>query len=62
MELFHRRAINADKEWLDFLETIADQAAIAIDHASLFHDLQSSRNEIMLAYDSTIVAGLMLWI
>ena len=55
LELFHRSLLKVDQEWLNFLETIADQAAIAIDHTSLFDALQLSRNELMRAYDSTIV-------
>ncbi|MBI5056833.1 MAG: PAS domain S-box protein [Nitrospirae bacterium] len=55
LELFYRSQFDANPDWLDFLDTIADQAAIAIDHASLFNDLQHSRNELILAYDSTIV-------
>jgi PAS domain S-box-containing protein/putative nucleotidyltransferase with HDIG domain len=55
MELFHRTSLKADPEWLDFLDNIADQAAIAIDNASLFDSLQRTNIELMLAYDSTIV-------
>ncbi len=55
MEIFHRSFIPADSDLLQFLETIADQAAIAVDNAILFNDLQRSRNELILAYDSTIV-------
>jgi HD-GYP domain-containing protein (c-di-GMP phosphodiesterase class II) len=54
LELFHRRPFHADSEWLDFSETIADQAAIAIENASLFKELQNSNVELMLAYDTTI--------
>ncbi len=54
LELFHRSPIDAEKDWLNFLETIADQAAIAIDNSALFADLQQSRNEIVRAYDETI--------
>ncbi len=55
MELFHRLHMDAEPDWLEFLETIADQVSIAIDNAALFNDLQSSRNELISAYDSTIV-------
>jgi len=36
------------------LETIAGQAAIAIDNAQLFQGLQRSNTELVLAYDDTI--------
>ena len=48
------RRPSPDEEWLDFLETLAGQAAIAIDNASLFEDLQRSNHDLILAYDETI--------
>ena len=54
LELFHRSELSAEPEWLDFLDNIANQAAIAIDNASMFEDLQKSKNELVRAYDSTI--------
>lgn len=54
MESFHRVPFHADQEWLDFFETLGGQAAIAIDNAMLFNDLQRSNLELMLAYDSTL--------
>lgn len=55
LELFHRTPINPDSEWLKFMDALASQAAIAIDNATLFNELQSSNIEITLAYDSTLV-------
>jgi putative nucleotidyltransferase with HDIG domain len=43
-----------DPEWLKLLETLASQAAIAIDNAQLFDHLQQSNIELVLAYDATI--------
>ncbi len=54
LELFHRTPLPATVEWLDFLDTLARQAAIAIDNVELFNDLQHSTLELGLAYDSTI--------
>jgi PAS domain S-box-containing protein/putative nucleotidyltransferase with HDIG domain len=54
LEIFHRRPLNPVPDWLEFLEALAGQAAIAIDNASLFHDLQHSNQELILAYDATI--------
>jgi PAS domain S-box-containing protein len=42
LEIYHRSRLNADAEWLEFLETLAGQAAIAIDNAQLFENLQQS--------------------
>jgi len=54
LELFHRTQLTPDQEWFDFLETLAGQAAIAIDNADLFDSLQRTHNELILAYDATI--------
>jgi HD-GYP domain-containing protein (c-di-GMP phosphodiesterase class II) len=54
LELFHRAPLPPTAEWLDFLDTLARQAAIAIDNVALFNDLQHSTLELGLAYDSTI--------
>lgn len=54
LEAFHRTCLEPSTEWLDFLETLAGQAAIAVDNASLFSDLQRSNTELSLAYDTTI--------
>ncbi len=54
IEIFHRTPLNPDSEWLSFLETLAGQAAIAIDNASLFEELQRTNLDLSLAYDATI--------
>ena len=54
LEIFNRSLINPDAEWLSFLEMLGGQAAIAIDNATLFNDLQRSNTEITSAYDATI--------
>jgi HD-GYP domain-containing protein (c-di-GMP phosphodiesterase class II)/CheY-like chemotaxis protein len=54
LELFHRSPLNIDSEWMGFLEALASQAAVAIDNASLFNDLQRSNVELMLAYETTL--------
>jgi len=54
LEVFHRAPIDPDQEWLDFLETLAGQAAIAIDNSTLFDNLQRSNFELSLAYDTTL--------
>jgi HD-GYP domain-containing protein (c-di-GMP phosphodiesterase class II) len=54
LEVFQRAPLEPDREWLDFLHTLAGQAAIAIDNALLFDNLQRSNTELALAYDATI--------
>jgi putative nucleotidyltransferase with HDIG domain len=54
LEVFHRTPLERDDGWLAFLRTLAGQAAIAIDHASMFEDLQRSSNEMVMAYDAAI--------
>jgi HD-GYP domain-containing protein (c-di-GMP phosphodiesterase class II) len=54
LEIFQRAPLEADSDWLNFMDTLAGQAAIAIDNAILFKDLQWSNTELMLAYDKTI--------
>lgn len=54
LEILNRSAINPDKEWLDFFETLAGQTAIAIDNAMLYDDLKHSNIELLRAYDTTL--------
>lgn len=54
LEIFHRTRLDPGPEWLGFLETMAGQAAIAIDNATLFSDLQKSNLELTLAYETTL--------
>jgi HD-GYP domain-containing protein (c-di-GMP phosphodiesterase class II) len=54
LEIFNRSLINPNSAWLSFLEMLGGQAAIAIDNATLFSNLQRSNIEITSAYDATI--------
>jgi putative nucleotidyltransferase with HDIG domain len=54
LEAFHRDPIVPGDEWMGFLETLAGQAAIAMDNAELFDGLQRTNIELALAYDTTI--------
>jgi len=54
LEVFHREPIQVDQEWLDFLETLAGQAAIAIDNVHLFDTLERSNADLSMAYDNTL--------
>jgi len=54
MEFYQRTPQEKNPEWMNFLETLAHQIAIAIDHAYLVEDLQKSNLELTLAYDTTL--------
>lgn len=54
LEVFHRSPLSSEREWLEYLETIAGQAAIAIDNIQMFDGLQRSNFELAHAYDATI--------
>jgi PAS domain S-box-containing protein len=54
LEVFQRSVIARDTDWLDFLQSLAEQAAIAIDNAQAFEGMQRSNIELIMAYDATI--------
>jgi len=54
LEVYFRKTFAPDREWLDFFEILAGQAAIAIDNVNLFQGMQRSNMELSLAYDATI--------
>jgi PAS domain S-box-containing protein len=54
LELFHHGPLQTDDEWIEYLETMATQAAIAIDNASMFEDVQKTNTDLIAAYDATI--------
>ena len=54
LEIFNRTPFTPEQDWLNFLSTLAGQAAIAIDSARLFEDLHRSNQELYLAYDTTL--------
>jgi len=54
LEVYRRAAFTPDSEWLEFLEALAGQTAIAIDNAQLFENLQRANMDLSLAYEATI--------
>ncbi|HTX79184.1 MAG TPA: HD domain-containing phosphohydrolase [Longilinea sp.] len=54
MEVFTRKLFDPGLEWIDYFETLAGQAAIAIDNSLMFNELQRSNIELSMAYDATI--------
>lgn len=54
LETFSRHTMEVNPEWLVYLETLAGQAAIAIENISLLTDLQRANNDLVLGYEATI--------
>jgi len=54
LEIFNRTPIKAETNWVDFMNTLAGQAAIAIDNALLFNNYEQTNAALVLAYDATI--------
>ncbi len=54
LEVFNRAPLAPNVDWVDFLETLSGQVAIAIDNAELFDTLQHTNSELVMAYDATI--------
>jgi len=54
LEIFKREHFEPSADWLAFLETLANQIAIAIDNSLLVKFLQDSNNELSTAYNATI--------
>jgi HD-GYP domain-containing protein (c-di-GMP phosphodiesterase class II) len=54
LELFQRAPLELDDERKSFLEMLAGQAALAVDNAQLFEDLEKANIELTMAYDATI--------
>jgi PAS domain S-box-containing protein len=54
LQVFHRSPLNPSHEWLDFLQSLAGQAAIAIDNALLRNEQAETNQRLIQAYDKTI--------
>jgi response regulator RpfG family c-di-GMP phosphodiesterase len=52
--VFFRAAHEIDSEWLDYLEMLAGQLAIAIDNRALYCSLERTNEELARAYDTTL--------
>lgn len=46
LEIFHRTPLKPEQEWLDFMETLAGQAAIAIDNTQLWEQSKRHAQEL----------------
>jgi PAS domain S-box-containing protein len=54
LEIFFKNTPEKDPEITSFLETIAQQAAIALESSQNFEQLQKSNQELLQAYDDTL--------
>ncbi len=54
LELFHRSQLEPNTEWMDFLNTLTSETAIAVDNAQLFRDLEKSNMDLAVAYETTL--------
>ena len=46
LDIYHRSEMHPEREWINFLNTLATQAAIAIDNATLLSSRKVGRNRI----------------
>ncbi|MHB8732155.1 MAG: GAF domain-containing protein [bacterium] len=54
LEVFHRQPLAFGEAWMDFLNVLAGQTAVAVENATLITDLRRVNNDLTLAYDRTI--------
>ena len=54
LEIHHRSIFHPETAWMDLVQNFSTQAAIAVENAQLFNDLQNTNFELSLAYDATI--------
>ncbi len=54
LELYAYRPLDATPEWQEYLETYADQGAIALENSQLVRTLERTNQELQRAYDRTI--------
>jgi GAF domain-containing protein len=57
LDIFNRSELHPDQAWLDFLETLAKQTAIAIDNATLSEGLQKSNMDLIRQANRRRVGG-----
>lgn len=54
LEVFGLSPLHPHSEWMNFLETLAGQAAIVVDNRRLFESIQRSNRDLKEAYDTTL--------
>ena len=55
LEIYHKSDLEPTREWISFLEALAQQAAIALDNSQNFMELQKSQSVLLQAYDDTLM-------
>lgn len=54
IDIFNRQPIPIDNSWMEYLEILGEQAAIAIENAQSFEEIRASNQELIAAYNATI--------
>lgn len=54
LEIFHRSPLSPGAEWLDFMNVLAGEAAIAIESTLMFNNYERTNIALTMAYDATI--------
>jgi len=54
LEMFTHNPLTVDEGWQDFAETLASQAAVAIEQMNYFEGMQRANFELRMAYDATL--------
>lgn len=54
LEFFHRASLKVNDDWLDYLNALATQVAIALHNADLLEGMEKANAELLQAYDTTI--------
>lgn len=54
LEIFHRSPLEPDDDWMNFLNTLTSETAIAVENAQMFRDLEKSNLDLVVAYETTL--------
>lgn len=54
LEIFHRSLLEPDEDWMNFLNTLTSETAIAVENAQMFRDLEKSNLDLEVAYETTL--------
>ncbi len=55
LEVYSATGFHTGDEWIEFVGILSGQAAIAIENATLFSNLQRSKDELTVAYESALL-------
>ena len=54
LEVYHREVLRPTPQWMEFLNAVTAQAAIAMESATLFKNLERSNFDLLMAYNTTL--------